>query len=64
MFQPEVAEVVAIVEGLKLAIESGWSSIMIDGDNISVMKAFQNVEDCLSPARLFVKEGLMLLHTD
>lgn len=57
----EVAETVAVVEGLKLALEFGWSNILIEGDNITVMKSFQNSEDCLSSAGVYVQEGLMLL---
>lgn len=61
LFQPDVAETVAVVEGIKFVVDSGWSKIQIEGDNFSVMAAFRSPEVNLFVVDLFVQEGLNLL---
>ncbi|KAG8373687.1 hypothetical protein BUALT_Bualt11G0050500 [Buddleja alternifolia] len=44
----EHAELMAAREGVELAIREGWTDVVFEGDNSSVISRFQSLEEDLS----------------
>ncbi|GMI90025.1 hypothetical protein like AT3G09510 [Hibiscus trionum] len=61
-FNAELVEVMALVEGLKMASLNGWTNVQFECDSIGVLNRLDPQTDDRSIAGIFLSEAKQLLH--
>ncbi|GMI83716.1 hypothetical protein HRI_002040900 [Hibiscus trionum] len=63
-FTAELTEVMALLEGLKMAALNGWSQVQFECDSIGVLNRLVSQDEDRSIAGLFLTEAKQLLHNN